>query len=185
MSDDSRLCPNCGQPTPAARAVCAHCGAPLTAYGGQVGQEENFQRRLATQVEALERRPPAVIASVVFQALFILAWPIAIMVAAWSHRVGLNKDETNYMAAAFGVLGPIMATAVFVPITALLAFVAYATYAQRTWAWTAGAALLVLAPVVSLIRFGFTFWTILWIVAALAIGWFWTRPATRAWFGLN
>jgi hypothetical protein len=165
--------------------MCENCNTPLTAYGGQVGQEENFKRRLATQVSALDVRPPAVIAMVVFYLLFTLFWPLRGVVSAFAARPHLNSEGTNYIGAAFGTLGPIFACVTLLPIAVLLCGLAYFTWAQRPWTWMAGLVGLGVAVVVTALQNGLGALTILIGIVAVTIAVFWTQARTRAWFGLG
>ena len=182
---ETRTCPHCGQLTDASLAICENCNSALTAYGGQVGQEERFERRLAGQVSALETRPPAVIAMVVFDLLFALLWPLRSIVNAFAVRPHLNAENTNYLAAAFGTLGPIFACVTLLPIAVLLCGLAYFTWTQRPWTWMVGLVVLGAAVVVSGMQGGFGMVTILMLLLAGGIAAFWTDRRTRAWYGLS
>src|SRR5689334_10026602 len=104
---ETRQCPNCGLENDLGRSVCANCQTPLTAYSGQL-RGEAYQGKLAAQVAQLETRPPVVMAMVAAIVLFTLFWPLASLVTAFVHREATNAEGTNYLASAFGAIGPIL-----------------------------------------------------------------------------
>lgn len=182
---NTKQCPNCGLENDSGNAVCANCQTPLTAYAGQL-RGEAYQGRLAAQVERLETRPPAVIAMVVFLIAFTLFWPLASVISAFLHREGLNAEGTNYVASAFGAIGPILTAIFLIPVSVALGVLAWMTWTQRTWTWNADLVALIAFAVFACIRYPvYHFLTFLWVILAAALAFLWFRPATKAWFGLS
>lgn len=181
---DTKICPHCGEANDPGRAVCENCGTPLTAYGGQVGEEQNFERKLAAQVTALETRPAAVNAMVLFQLLFVLLWPVAVVMASFAARPHTNAEGTNYIASAVGALGPFFTSITMLPMALLLCFLAYATLTQKTWAWMADLGVPAIAVIVALVLRWNPLLLLLWGIAAVALTYLWLQPRTKHWYGL-
>jgi hypothetical protein len=186
MTDtDTIQCKHCGVVNDVGNAICANCKRPLTAYGGQVGQEENFERRLSAQVEALEERPPVVTAITVFHLLFALAVPLWTVIAAWSAQPHVNAEGTNTVQSAAGTFVSILQTITLLPVAIAFCLLAYFTWTQRTWAWTANAIMLGLLVLLALILHGFALTTFIWAGLAGGFAYFWFQKPIKAWFGLD
>jgi hypothetical protein len=182
---ETRQCPHCGLENDLGRSLCANCQTPLTAYAGQL-QGAAYQGKLAAQVERLETRPPGVVAMVVFIVVIVVFWPLASVVTAFLHREAINAEGTNYLASAFGALGPLLTALVMIPIACVLSWLAWATWTQQTWTWNANAGLLIGFAVFALSRHAvYQNMTYVWIALAVVLGFFWFQSATRAWFGLS
>jgi hypothetical protein len=101
-------------------------------------------------------------------------------------RAHLNSDSTNYIAAAFGAIAPIMTAVVCLPIAALLLWCAWAAHSQHVRAWSACMGAVIVFAAYALIRAAeYRWWTAVWVVAAAALAFGWSRGSTRAWFGLT
>ena len=98
--------------------MCSNCKSPLTAYSGQLN-DESYKGNLAAQVDQLNVRPPDVYAMVAFLIIFAIGWPLRAIVTAFMGRATLNSETTNYLASAFGSIGPILTTIACLPIEAL------------------------------------------------------------------
>jgi len=177
---DTIQCPNCGTPNDSSAALCKACMNPMTAYSGEL-KGEVYQGNLAKQVVHLETRPPAVIAVTVLDGVFALFWPLRIVFANFAARQTTNAEGTNYVAAAFGTVGPILAAILLVPAAIALGVFAWAAWTQRPWAWMANLGVLILFALLNLHRSP----TALFAVAAIAIGVFWMMPRTKGWYGLS
>lgn len=127
---DTIQCPNCGTPNDTGAALCKACMNPLTAYSGQL-KGETYQGRLVKQVAYLDTRPPAVIAMTVLDIVFALFWPLRMVFASFAARQTTNAEGTNYVASAFGTIGPILSAILLIPAAILLGVVAWAAWTQR------------------------------------------------------
>lgn len=185
ISLNTRLCQECGTPNDIGRSVCINCGRPLTAYGSQLGQPENYQGKLNAQVAALETRPLAVTALTGFYGLMVLIGPLWAIVSAFSARPHLNVEGTNATAAAVGTIGPILSVLTMLPLAVGLGIMAWATWTQRTWAWTGGLIVLGLFGVVTILHNGLlTVPTVFWLVVAGVLTALWIQKPVKAWYGL-
>ncbi len=177
-----RLCPNCGEPNDDSRSICTNCSVPLNKYGGQVGQEEQFDRKLALQVQSLDVRPAAVWAATVMFALFVLFVPVAIGVNSvrnWQDTAG----NPNYMAHAVSVVVPIFTLAAMIPLAVVVGILAWAVFTQKTGAWKPG----IIALVVSIPAFWITHGgavAVLWLIAAAVVTVLFSLGNVKAWYGL-
>ena len=183
-SPETRQCPHCGTVNDIANALCERCKTPLTAYAGQLTGEA-YQGRLAGQVALLERQPPVVIAMAIFNVLFAVFWPLATVMRSFQATPHVNEEGTNYAAAAFTTIGPILSAILLVPIALAILVLAWATWAQRTWAWTVNAFFLGGIALLAILKFS-TSHTLAFIYAGLACGlaYFWFQQKTKAWYGL-
>ena len=163
---------------------------PLTAYAGQL-TGETYDGKLAKQVAALNVRPPAVMVMAVFHVLFALFVPVAIFVSFLPGKASSNPDDMyqSSMSTAFHSIGAVVVGLVMLPLAGALIWLAWATWAQRTWAWTAAFAPLIVFVIMLCTKFSVpstpahvTASMSLLLVAVLLLLWY--RPATRAWFGL-
>ena len=182
---DTVQCKHCGEMNDTTTATCRNCHTPLTAYGGQVGQAENYVTRSDMQIEALDQRPPLVIAMTVFNVLFALAVPLWSTIAAWHGRPKVNEEGTNAIQSAAGTIVPIVYTLTLLPVAVALCIVAYFTWTQRPWAWTANAIVLGGMGLLALVLHGFTLPAFLWVGIIAAFAYFWFQSAVRAWFALD
>jgi hypothetical protein len=159
---------------------------PLTAYAGQLAGE-TYQGKLASQVEALDRRPLVV---AVLAVLNILVALLALGYAIHSILSTHHEGEEAYLANAFNAIGAFMIALVLVPIAIALIIHAAATWTQRTWTWNSNLAFLGVIGLFQLTQFrypGFGIHLLAVILLALAGGlaYLWFRPQTRAWYGLS
>ncbi|MCW3099080.1 MAG: hypothetical protein JWL77_4698 [Chthonomonadaceae bacterium] len=177
---DTIQCPNCGTPNDTAAALCKACMNPLTAYSGEL-KGETYQGNLAKQVVHLETRPPAVIAMTALDIVFALFWPLRMVFANFAARQTTNAEGTNYVAAAFGTIGPILSAILLVPAAILLGVMAWGAWTQRPWAWMANFGVLIVFALLNLRPTP----TALLAVAAIVIGVFWMMPRTKGWYGLS
>lgn len=177
---DTIQCPNCGTPNDTGAALCKACMHPLTAYAGQLKGEE-YQGKLAKQVEDLETRPPAVIAMTVLDIVFALGWPLGKVLGSFLHRPTTNAEGTNYAASTFGAIGSIFTAVGLIPVAVALIVVAWGTWTQRSWAWMVNFGVLIVFVALNLRPSPLA----LFAVAAIAIGVFWAMPRTKSWYGLN
>lgn len=182
---DTLQCKHCGEMNDSTTATCLNCHTPLTAYGGQVGQEENYVTRSDKQIEALAQRPPLVAAMTVFNVLFALVVPLWSTIAAWTTRPKVNEEGTNAIQSAAGTLVPIVYTLTLLPVAVILCIVAYFTWTQRLWAWTANAVVLGgMALLAALLR-GFSFSTLIWMGISGVFAYLWFQKPVKAWFALD
>ena len=177
---DTIQCPNCGTPNDTGAALCKACMNPLTAYSGQL-KGETYQGRLVKQVAYLDTRPPAVIAMTVLDIVFALFWPLRMVFASFAARQTTNAEGTNYVASAFGTIGPILSAILLIPEAILLGVVAWAAWTQRPWAWMVHFGVLILFALLNLRPTA----AALFAVAAVVIGVLWMMPRTKGWYGLS
>src|ERR1044071_9262972 len=104
-------CKHCGTQNDISRALCENCQSPLTAYAGQL-RGESYRGNLSAQVDRLRVRPISVTLMVVFLIIIIVGWPLREIFSAFASRATLNSESTNYIASAFGAIGPILVTMV-------------------------------------------------------------------------
>ena len=178
-------CSHCGDLNEVGNAICKNCLTPLTAYGGQVGQARNFDGKLAAQVAALDERPPIVIAMTIFSVAFALLVPLWSVVKAWRAQPHVNEEGTNAIQAATGILVPLFQTVVFLPIAIALCVIAYFTWTQRPWAWTANVVILGLIAVLAVVSYGLSLPAFVWIGVAGIVACLWYQQPVRAWFALG
>lgn len=179
-------CPHCGEINDSGRARCINCQTPLTAYGGQLDRAPEEQRKkLAEQVARLETRPPIVAAMTLFNTLFAIFWPLAYAIGSFMSRPKTSGDNSNYLGAAFGSIGAFLVALIFVPIAIALFGLAWGTWTQKSWAWTANAAFLCAFAVLAFLRFhvnhllGF-----IWLGLDGAFAYYWFKPQIKEWFGV-
>lgn len=177
---DTIQCPNCGTPNDTGQSLCKACMNPLTAYSGEL-KGETHQGKLAGQVAYLETRPPAVMAMTVLDVVFALFWPLRKVFTSFAARPTTNAEGTNYVASAFGTVGPILAAALLIPVAIALVFVAWATWTQRPWAWMVNLGVLIVFALLNLKPSPVA----LFAVAAGVIGVLWMMPRTKGWYGLS
>jgi uncharacterized membrane protein len=169
--------------------MCQQCLTPMTAYSGQL-TGETYQGKLAGQVALLNTRPAAVTAMVIFQVLFAV-FPLVVFAHYLPGPANTNPDEAYQasMSSAFHVISAVVAGFVMIPLSVVMLWVAWSTWAQRTWAYNAVFAPLSVFVIIMLTKFGQPS-TTLHVVAGFSIAaiavlvFFWYRPTTRAWFGL-
>jgi hypothetical protein len=159
---------------------------PLTAYAGQLAGE-SYQGNLAAQVEALNRRPPMV---AVLAALNILVAIFALGYALHSILSTHHEGEGAYLANAFSAIGAFLVAIVLVPIAIALIIHAAATWTQRTWTWNSNLALLAVIGLFQLTQFrtpglGIHLLAVFLLALVGMLAYLWSRPPTRAWFGLS
>jgi hypothetical protein len=182
---DGRQCPRCGTINGAARSLCENCQSPLTAYSGQL-QGEEYEGKLADQVERLAARPAAVYAMAAYLAFVALGWPLRFVLLAFMAQAHLNQENTNYLASAFGAIAPILASIVFLPIAIFLLWIAWSAYTQQPRAWMLSLISVGLFAAYTAIRFTEQkVWAAVWIVLSVVVAATWTRPSVKAWFGLS
>ncbi len=172
-------CPNCGTPNDVNQSLCKNCMTPLTAYSGQLIGEAH-QGKLAAQVADLQTRPVAVIAMTVTIVIFALFWPLRTVLANFAAKPVTNAEGTNYIASAFGSIGPILSAALLIPAAVLLGIIAWATWTQRTWAWMASLAVLIVFVLINLRPSAMA----LFAIGGIALGVLWVLPRTKSWYGL-
>ena len=182
---DTLQCKRCGEMNPLTTATCLNCHTPLTAYGGQVGQEENYVTRSDEQLEALEQRPPLVAAMTAFNVLFALAVPVWSTISAWSARPKVNEEGTNAIQSAAGTLVPIVYTLTLLPVAVVLCVISYFTWTQRPWAWTANAIVLGGMALLAILLRGLALSTLLWIGIIGIFAYLWFQKPVKAWFALD
>src|ERR1044071_6490365 len=102
---DTVQCKHCGTQNDIGRALCENCQSPLTAYAGQL-RGESYRGNLSAQVERLGVRPISVTLMVIFLSLITLGWPLRAIFTAFTSQATLNSESTNYIASAFGAIGP-------------------------------------------------------------------------------
>ncbi len=183
---DTGQCPNCGHVNDVGRATCANCQLPLTAYAGQIPDFDSQQGKLAQQVAQLNVRPPIIQAMALFNLLFALLWPLAYVAYGFLARPHLNAESTNYIGTAVSAVGPILAALVLIPIGLALFALAWATWTQRPWAWTANAAGLAAFALLALLKFATApIMAFIWVGLACGLAYYWFRPETKSWFGMT
>lgn len=184
---ESVTCPHCGTSNRGDRALCANCQSPLTAYGGQLkGHSETESGRFARQAAGLYVRPPAVYAAVAFDALFAVFWPLAYVLGAFAARERVNAELTNYLASAFGAIGPILSAIVLIPAALVILLVAWGAWSQQPWAWSANLGVIGVFALAALFKYGaHPAASIVWLIVACVLAAVWTRPATKSWYGMN
>ena len=184
IRSNTRQCPHCGVVNDMSRALCSNCQSPLTAYGGQLNGVA-YQGKLAAQASQAAVRPAVVTAMTLFDILYAVFWPIAYVIGAYMGRAQLNTEGTNYVAAALGSLGPLFSALALLPIGAMLCFLAWSTWTQRTWAWTANAWTIGIFVLIVFMKHQFSLFTFVCAGLAGALAYFWFLPRARAWFGLS
>jgi hypothetical protein len=161
----------------------------MTAYSGQLTGEK-YQGKLAAQVALLNTRPIPVTAMTIFQLVFAL-FPLTIFAHFLPGHVSSNPDDAYQasMSSAFHVISAVVAGFVMIPLSVSMIWLAWATWAQRTWAYNA-----VFAPLIGFVILMLTKFqqpsTPLHVLAGISLAgiavlvFFWYRPTTRAWYGL-
>lgn len=177
-------CPNCAEPNDVANAVCSVCNTPLTAYAGELTGLGESSGKLREQVAKLDVRPPIVTAAAVLDVLFALFGPIASVFSGFATRPTTNAEGTNYIGAAFGMVGPILKAIVLLPISAAIIVVAWAAFTQKPWGWYANLVIFGLLGVLSLFQFGVNFLIgLVMLIVAIGFAVVWMSLDTRAWYG--
>ena len=179
----TKKCPNCGLDNQADRSICENCTVALTEYGKQVGMADDFERRLAKQVEALDERPATVTVMAVFMGLLALA-PLAKVIGQFQHHVKVDPENVNATASAFAAIGPIFYAVTLIPIAVALGALAFLTWTQRPWTWMVNLIVLGITVIVMFVNNGFHLPTLLWLALTGVLAYFWTRARTKAWFAL-
>ena len=177
---DSIQCPNCGTPNDTSAALCKACMNPMTAYSGEL-KGETYQGNLVKQVANLDTRPPAVMAMTALDGVFALFWPLRIALNNFLARQTTNAEGTNYVASAFGTVGPILAALLLIPAAIALGVAAWGAWTQRPWAWLANFGVLIVFALLNLRASAAS----LFAVAAIVIGVLWMMPRTKGWYGLS
>lgn len=182
---DTIQCKYCGTSNEAGNAMCVNCQSPLTAYGGQI-TGVNYQGKLAAQAELLQRRPVAVVIVTTMLAFIAIGGPLRYIAAmVWAY-VSRTHSEEGYLSSAFGVLGPIAAAVLCLPIACVIFWVAYEAVHQQPRAWRFGCGILFCYVGYLAIHFREgIMWNLLWLVPVLISCGLWMAPKTRAWFGLG
>ncbi len=183
--DEIVICPNCRTENPHGNARCSVCAMPFTTYAGQL-TDERYQGNLAAQVSKLDKRPLMVGVMAGFHIFFALFWPLASIIGAFATRVKVNEEGTNYVAASFGSIGPIVITMICLPFFVAFLIVAYGAWTQRDWGYWGSAGGLGLFILLELSKFGAApglamFWIVLAIVG-LAL---WLQRTVKAWYALD
>lgn len=185
QSNNTIQCKHCGDSNDIGNAICANCLTPLTAFGGQVGQANNFDGKLAAQVAALDERPPIVTVMTIFSVLFALTVPVWSVIKAWTARPHVNEEGTNVIQAATGTLVPLFQTVILLPVAIALCIIAYFTWTQRPWAWTANVVILGLIVLIAVVLYGLSLPTFFWLIVAGVVAFLWYRQPVKAWFALG
>jgi hypothetical protein len=144
----------------------------------------NFERRLSKQVEALDERPPIVHVMAAFTALLTLPL-FADVIHQFRHQPQADPENVNAISTAFAALGPIFHTVTLIPLAAALLAVAFFTWTQRPWAWTVNLVIVGITVVVMFTNFHLQLPMFLWLILTGTLAYFWTRPRTKAWYGLH
>lgn len=177
-------CPRCDFDNDEGRAVCLHCATPLTAYAGQVTGVVSEETR--TKAARLALRPPIVSLMAVLDVLAAIFGPFAMLAVKFSARATLNNEGTNYIGAALGAVGIAAAAALLIPLGLLLLFLAWSTWTQRPWAWTANAVLLGLSALLAVLVFPTSpAQALVRIALSGAVAFFWFQSRTKAWYGMQ
>ena len=181
---DTIQCPHCGTANDTGRALCLNCQSPLTAYSGQL-MGETYEGKLAGQVDRLWVRPLSVNLMTVFLLIIAAGWPVRAIFTAFIKRAHLNADSTNYLASAFGAIGPILTTIICLPLAAILVWLAWAAFTRQVRSWHLSLVAVSAFAVFILFRLSeYRGWAALWLGLASALIIAWIVPATRSWFGL-
>jgi hypothetical protein len=176
-------CPNCHAEVEEGLAVCSQCGAPLTAYGGQITGEVRPETR--AKAAKLAVRPPIVVVMAILDALVALLGPLGLAWVRITGRTQVSEDATNYIAAALGAVGAFAVAIVLIPLGLFLLVLAWATWTQKPWAWMANVVLLILMVLLAVRVFAAEpGQALLRIGLCGAIAYFWFHPRTKEWFGL-
>lgn len=175
-------CKECGEDNDEGVAFCARCNTPFTAYGGQV--TGMVSEATLAKAARLALRPPIIPFMAALDVLTAVFGPFAITLARSSARPVANAEGTNYVGVAFGALGAVFTAALLIPLGLVLLVTAWATWTQRTWAWTANAALLALSLVAALLAFSASpAEALVRIALSGAVAYFWFKPETKEWYG--
>ena len=182
---DTILCSQCGTHNDVGLALCSNCQSPLTAYGGQL-RGEAYQGKLAAQTAQLQDRPFAVVLMSATLGVIVFGWPLRMIVSAIIKYLRAGSGESGYVSSAFGILGPILTTAVCLPIAAALCWVAYEVWFQQPRAWRYAFGVLVAFSGYSVVRASeYGYWTIPVLVYSCSLIYLWLRPRARSWFGMS
>jgi len=181
---DTKKCPNCGLDNPIDRSICENCTTALTAYGKELGIPEDYTRKLASQVDALNERPAIVTVMTIFTGLLALA-PLAKVIGQFRHQATMDPENVNAISTAFAAIGPIFYAVILIPVAIGLGVLAYMTWTQRPWTWMVNLAVLGVSLLVMFINYHFQFPTFLWLALTGVFAYLWTRPGTKAWFALT
>ncbi len=181
---DVHLCKHCGEAVDLSRSICDNCGHALTKYGGQVGMQEEFDRKLQGQVDQLSGRPLWVTWMTVMLLLSVLMWPVRSVLQAWGGFEHSSAGGGQYMVHAVSILIPLFDTALLVPVAVLLLLLARLVWMQQALGWRAAPA----ALAVCLFAVGAVWgWGLgaVWAAGALVCLVMWFQNTVRAWYGLN
>jgi hypothetical protein len=178
-------CSHCGTMNDTKHSLCVNCQSPLTAYSGEL-RGETYQGKLARQVERLQVRPLSVNLMAGFLIVVAVGWPLRAIVTALVNRAHLNVETTNYLASAFGTIGPIMIAIFCLPLAAILGWIAWSVLTQQPRAWQLSLVALCAFAIYIVIRAGeYRIWTVLWLGLPVGLAIAWLREPTKAWFGIR
>jgi hypothetical protein len=181
--NETKKCPNCGLDNQIDRSICDNCYTPLTAYGKQVGMVNDFESKLTKQVEALDERPKVVHVMAAFTAL--LALPLlARVISGFRHQPTADPENVNAITTAFAAIGPLFYAVIFIPLAIALVVLAYFTWTQQPWTWTANLVVLGLTALLVLLIFHLSLAALFWLAVLGTLTYFWLTPDTKAWYGL-
>ena len=182
---DTIQCPHCGTQNDTGRALCANCQSPLTAYAGQL-RGETYEGKLAGHVGLLKGRPISVSIMAGFLVFIAVAWPLRAIYSGFAVRPHLNSEGTNYLASAFGAIGPLMISIACLPLAAVLVWIAWSAFTQQTRGWQFSLIALGSFAAYILIRAGeYRNWSILWVGATAILAGFWFHKSTKSWYGMS
>jgi hypothetical protein len=174
-------CPHCATDNDDGLALCQNCNTPLTSYAGQgVGY---VSKETLEKAAKLRIRPQVVPVMVIYAVLIALFGPIGSLLGKIAGRSTLDSEGTNYMAPAFGAVGIAFSAMFMIPLAAAILFLAWGVWAQRTWAWTAGAFLLGIVILMGLTGMIGGMARIIAILSAIIVAALWFRRDCREWFG--
>jgi hypothetical protein len=176
-------CPHCAVDNDEGLAICRNCNTPLTGYAGNVLGYVSAET--LAKAAKLRVRPHAVPVMVIYAVLIALFGPIGAVLSKIAGRSNLNAEGTNYMGPAFSAVGIAFTAMFMIPLAGAILFVAWGVWAQRTWAWTAGAFLLGIIALLGVTGMVGGLTRIIAVVSAVIIGILWFQRDCREWFGAD
>jgi len=122
---------------------------------------------------------------VIYAVLIALFGPIGYVLSKISAKTTVNEEGTNYLAPAFGAVNIAFAALFMVPLALAILFLAFGVWAQRTWAWSAGAFLLGVVTLLGLTGMIGGIVRVIAIISAIAMAAMWFQRDCREWFGAD
>lgn len=177
-------CKVCDTPNEEGRARCQNCDAPLTAYAGQVTGDYN--PATAEKALQLSLRPPIVVVMAVLDGLTAIFGPFWLVAVKFLARPTAGEEGLNYIGAALSAVGVTLLAIFLIPLGLFLLYLAWATWTQRPWAWSANAVLLLVSALLAVLAFASSpIAALTRIGLSASVAFFWFKPETKDWYAIK